>query len=133
MKTQLILYPALVGMLFVACAEKESDSYTEAMQDEVATKGPLDDDDVNMKKLEDPKPLGQHALVDTLQLPDPLILILQKDPSTSLDKIKNVRRYSENAIDYYEITFDHPVKEKQVVTYDNLGMIKSPEVESPKN
>ncbi|MBN7803258.1 hypothetical protein J0A67_20450 [Algoriphagus aestuariicola] len=126
MKTKLILYPAIVGMLFVACGESEKDSYTDAMQDEVATKGPLDGDDINMKKLEDAKPLGQHELVDTLQLPEPLIVILQKDPATSLDKIKDVRRFTEDAIEYFEITFDNPVQDKQVITYDNLGRIKSP-------
>ncbi|GAB3234169.1 hypothetical protein GCM10027454_39340 [Algoriphagus aestuariicola] len=113
-------------MLFVACGESEKDSYTDAMQDEVATKGPLDGDDINMKKLEDAKPLGQHELVDTLQLPEPLIVILQKDPATSLDKIKDVRRFTEDAIEYFEITFDNPVQDKQVITYDNLGRIKSP-------
>jgi hypothetical protein len=133
MKTQYILYPALVGMLFIACGEADKDSYTEAMQDEVATEGPLDDDDINMKKLEDPKPLGQHELVDTLQLPDPLLVILQKDPATSLDKIKNVRSYTEDGTDYYEITFDNPVKEKQIITYDELGKIKSPDLERPEN
>lgn len=133
MKTQYILYPALVGMLFIACGEADKDSYTEAMQDEVATEGPLDDDDINMKKLEDPKPLGQHELVDTLQLPDPLLVILQKDPVTSLEKIKNVRIYTEDGTDYYEITFDNPVKEKQVITYDELGKIKSPDLERSEN
>lgn len=120
-------------MLFIACGEADKDSYTEAVQDEVATKGPLDDDDINMKKLEDPKPLGQHQLVDTLQLPDPLLVILQKDPATSLDKIKNVRSYTEHGTDYYEITFDNPVKEKQVITYDELGKIKSPDLDRPEN
>ena len=133
MKTQYILYPALVGMLFIACGEADKDSYTEAMQDEVATEGPLDDDDINMKKLEDPKPLGQHELVDTLQLPDPLLVILQKDPATSLEKIKNVRAYTEDGTDYYEITFENPVKEKQVITYDELGKIKSPDLERSEN
>lgn len=133
MKTHFIIYPALVGMLCIACGESEKDSYTDAMQDEVAAKGPLDGDKTNMKNLEDPKPLGQHQLVDTLQLPDPVILILQKDPATSLDKIKNVRRYSEDGTDYFEITFDNPVREKEVVTYDNLGKIKSPDLEKPKN
>ncbi len=133
MKTQMIIYSAVVGMLCIACGESEKDSYTKAMQDEVAAKGPLEDDDINMKKLEAAKPLGQHELVDTLQLPDPLLVILQKDPATSLDKIKNVRRYNEHGTDYYEITFDNPVKEKQVVTYDNLGKTKSPDLDHPKN
>jgi hypothetical protein len=129
MKTPLIIYPALVGMLFVACGEAEKDSYTQAMQDEVAAKGPLADDEVNTKKLEDARPLGQHELADTLQLPDPLKVILEKDAATSLDKIVKVRRYTEHATDYYEITFDNPVKEKQVITYDELGRIKSPELD----
>lgn len=133
MKTQFIIYPALVGLLCIACGESEKDSYTDAMQDEVAAKGHSDGDETSMKNLEDPKPLGQHELVDTLQLPDPVLLILQKDPATSLDKIKNVRQYSENGTDYYEITFANPVKEKQIVTYDNLGKIKSPDLLKPKN
>lgn len=129
MKTQLLIYPILAGMLCIGCGPKESDSYTQAMQDEVASKGPLADDEVNTKKLEDAKPLGQHELVDTLQLPDPLMLILQKDPATSLDKIRNVRPYTEHGTNYYEITFTQPINGNDVITYDDLGRIKSPDTE----
>lgn len=128
MKTKLIIFPALVGMLCIACGENEKSSYSEAVQDEVAVGG-----DNNTNDLEAPKPLGQHELVDTLQLPEPLMIILQKDSATSIDKIKNVRRYTEQATEYYEITFDNPVKENQVVTYDNLGRIKSPDLKRPQN
>lgn len=133
MKTQLIIYPALVGALLLSCAEKESDSYTDAMQDEVSTDGALVGDETNLEKLDSPEPLGQHALVDTLQLPDPLLVILSKDPATAPDKIKNVRKFTEHGTEYYEITFDNPVKEMQVVTYDNLGKIRSPELAKPNN
>ena len=74
-----------------------------------------------------------YALVDTLQLPDPLMVILQRDSATSLDKITNVRKYTEHGTDFYEITFDNPVKAQQVVVYDELGKVKSPDLDKPKS
>lgn len=117
MKTQLIIYPALVGMLFVACGEKEKNSYTEAMQEEVA-----------MEPAAPIEPLGQHELVDTLLLPDPLKIILEKDEATSLENIKSLRKYNEEGTDYYEIVFVQPINGKDTITYDNLGKIKSPDL-----
>lgn len=122
-----------MGLLCFSCGEKTSDSYTEAMQDEVATKGPLEDDEVNTKTLDGVEPLGQHELIDTLQLPDPLLVILRKDPATTPDKIRNVREFNENGTDYYEITFEDSVGEDRVVTYDNLGKVRSPELDKPAN
>lgn len=133
MKTYPILSVAAACVLFFSCAEKGTDSYTDAMRDEVATGGTVVGDESNLEKLEAPEPLGQHQLVDTLQLPDPLLVILSKDPATAPDKIKNVRRYTEDGTQYYEITFIAPVRDMEVITYDDLGRIKSPELERPKN
>ncbi len=132
MKTHLIILPALFGTLLFSCDRKEKDSYTEAMQEQVAEKGSSDGEDENTE-MEDNQPFGSFELGDTLQLPDPLMLILKKDPLTSPDKIRNIRKYTENGIDYYEITFDNPVKEMQLVTYDDLGRIKSPNLDKPEN
>lgn len=132
MKTHLIILPALVGMLLLSCDQKEKSAYTEAMQDEVVTKRSLNDEDVNIERMEDTQP-GSFELADTLELPDPLLLVLRKNSSTSPDKIRNVRKYTEQGTDFYEITFDNPVKEKQLVTYDNLGKFKSPNLDRPNN
>lgn len=128
MKIKMIIYPAMVGILSIACGGNDKSSYSEAVEDEVAVGG----DRENLNNMEDAKPLGQHELSDTLQLPEPLMIILNKDPMTSLDKIKSVRRYTEQTTEYYEITFDTQVEENQVVTYDNLGRIKSPDLDSLK-
>lgn len=116
MKTQLIIVPAMVGMLFMSCGESDKSAYTESVKDEVA----------NVEVVEDSKPLGQNELIDTLQLTEPLRIILNKDSATAVNKIREVRKYTENGTDYFEITFDNPVKEMQVITYDELGKVKSP-------
>ncbi|WP_343850590.1 hypothetical protein [Algoriphagus jejuensis] len=118
MKTQLIIYPAMIGMLMLSCAENDKSAYTESVKEEVANAGTM----------EDPKPLGQHELIDTLQLSEPLRIILNKDSATAVHKIRNVRKYTEDGTEYYEITFDNPVEEMQVITYDELGKIKSPDL-----
>ena len=130
MKTQLIIYPALIGMLLLSCAEKEKDAYTEAVKEEVVADGPLSADG---SALDSPEPLGQHALVDTLQLPNPVLIVLRNDPATTPDKIKSLRRYAEDGTDYYEIVFTQPVNGQDTVTYDNLGKVKSPDLEKPTN
>jgi len=132
MKTNLIISTALVGILLLSCDQKEKNSYSEAMQDEVVTKRSLNNEDGNIERLEDNQ-LDSFELADTLELPDPLLLVLRKNSSTSPDKIRNVRRYTEQGTDFYEITFDNPVKEKQLVTYDNLGKFKSPNLDRPNN
>ncbi len=126
MKIKMIIYSALVGILSISCGGNDKSAYSEAVEDEVAVGG----DRENLNNLEAPKPLGQHELADTLELPDPLVIILNMDSETSLDKIKSVRRYTEQSIDYYEITFDTKVEVNQVVTYDDLGRIKSPDLDN---
>lgn len=128
MNIKMIIYPAMVGILSIGCGGNDNGAYSEAVEDEVAVGG--DSEDLN--NMENPEPLGQQELSDTLELPDPLMIILNKNPETSLDKIKNVRRYTEQATDYYEITFDNPVNEKRVITYDNLGKVKSPDLDSAR-
>ncbi|WP_026968758.1 hypothetical protein [Algoriphagus terrigena] len=128
MKTQLIIYPALIAMILLSCEEKPKGTYTEAMKDEVVADGSLAGD---VPALDSPEPLGQHELVDTLQLPEPVLIILRKDPATAPDKIKDVRRYNEQGTDYFEITFVEPVNGRDTITYDNLGKIKSPELGEP--
>lgn len=128
MKIKMIIYPAMVGIFSFACGGNEKDAYTEAVENEVSVGG----DRENLNNMEDAEPLGQHELSDTLELPDPLVIILNKNPETSLDRIKSVRRYTEQAIDYYEITFDTQVKENRVVTYDDLGRVKSPDLDSAR-
>ena len=127
MKNQSIIYLGVAGLLMFSCAEKETDSYTDAMKEEVVNDAAMADGELQS---ETPEPLGQHALVDTLGLPAPLMLILSKHPETAPDKIRNVREYTEQGTDYYEITFDNPVEDMQVITYDNLGKIKSPDLPS---
>lgn len=117
-------------MLLLSCAEKPKDSYTEAMKDEVVADGPVAADG---SALDSPEPLGQHALVDTLQLPNPVLIILQKDPATAPDNIKSLRRYTEDGTEYFEIVFTQPVNGEDTITYDNLGKVKSPELDKPKN
>lgn len=126
MNIKMIIYPAMVGILSFSCGGNDKSAYSEAVEDEVAVGG----DDENLNNMQDPDPLGQHELSDTLQLPEPLVIILNKSPETSLNKVKSVRRYTENAIDYYEITFDTQVEENRVVTYDDLGRVKSPDLDS---
>lgn len=126
MNIKMIIYPAMVGILSIGCGGSDKSSYSEAVENEVAVGGENED----LNNMQDEKPLGQHQLSDTLELPDPLMIILNKNPETSLDKIKSVRRYTEQATDYYEITFNNPVNEKRVITYDNLGKVKSPDLDS---
>ena len=126
MKIKMIIYPAMVGILSISCGGNDKSAYSEAVEDEVSVGG----DQENLNNMEDAEPLGQHELSDTLGLPDPLVIILNKNPETSLDKIKSVRKYTEQAIDYYEITFDTQVEENRVVTYDDLGKVESPDLDS---
>ena len=130
MKTKLIIYSALAGMLLFSCGEKPNDSYTEAMTDEVIADGPVSADG---SELDSPEPLGQHALVDTLQLPNPVLIILQKDPATAPEKIKSIRPYNEEGTDYFEIVFTEPVNGEDTITYDNLGKVRSPDLEESNN
>ena len=132
MKTQFVIYPAMVGMLYFSCAKKEKDPYTKSMEEQTAARGPLQEDKENMKKLEGTEPLGSHALEDTLLLPDPVKIILKRDSATALHKIRKVRRYTEDGMTFYEITFDTQVGEDQVITYDDHGKIKSPDVDRPQ-
>jgi hypothetical protein len=130
MKTNLIICSALVGAFLFACDKKEKDSYTDAMHEEVVSDGTRQDERAAMQS---PEPLGQHELVDTLQLPQPLLIILKKDPATSPERIKSVREYTEDAIQYYEVVFNEPVKGEDTITYDNLGRVKSPELQRKDN
>jgi hypothetical protein len=130
MKTGLIIYSALLGTLLLSCAEKERDSYTTAMKDEVVADGTRSDEGT---ALPSPEPLGQHQLVDTLQLPEPLLIILQKDNATAPENIKSLRQYTEHGTQYFEIVFSPPVNGDDTITYDNLGRIKSPELRKQEN
>lgn len=125
MKSHFIIYPAMVGALFFSCENKESDTYSESLKEHVAENRESVQDAVNLQNLEEAESLAYHEISESLGLPEPLVIVLQSDTATSVDKIEDVRKFTDKGKTYYEITFSQKIGEDNKIMYDDLGKIRS--------
>ncbi|GAA0878244.1 hypothetical protein GCM10009119_12120 [Algoriphagus jejuensis] len=125
MKTQLIIYPALMASLFFACGEKSEDTYEDSIEAQNEMSGEMHEGDTNYVKRDGTLLQGSIDQMDSVNLPAPIINAIEAESSLSKDKITGTRRYTENSLNYYEVTFATDAQESKTVVFDENGMIKS--------
>lgn len=129
MKSRYIIYPAMVGSLLFSCENKESDSYSDSLKEHMKEDRESVQEDVKPENLAEADSLDYEEVSKLLGIPEPLMIVLQNDTATSVDKIQDIRKFTEDGTTFYEITFFENIGEDNVITYDDLGKIRSPDLE----
>lgn len=129
MKSRYIIYPAMVGSLLFSCENKESDSYSDSLKEHMKEDRESVQEEVKPENLAEADSLDFEEVSKLLGIPEPLVIVLQNDTATSVDKIQDIRKFTEDGTTFYEITFFENIGEDNVITYDDLGKIRSPDLE----
>ena len=124
MKTQLVIYPAMFVMLLTACGEKK-DSTEESIEAQNEMSGELHEDDTAMVKRDGTLLDGAVDQMDSVNLPSPVINVIEADAALSTAAIVSTRKFVENSKTYFEVTFSTPNKEIKTIIFDENGKIKS--------
>lgn len=129
MKSRYIIYPAMVGSLLFSCENKESDSYSDSLKEHMKEDRESVQEDVKPENLAEADSLDYEEVSKLFGIPETLVIVLQNDTATSVDKIQDIRKFTEDGTTFYEITFFENIGEDNVITYDDLGKIRSPDLE----
>lgn len=129
MKSRYIIYPAMVGSLLFSCENKESNTYSESLKEHIKEDRETVQEEVKPENLGEADSLDYEEVSKLLGIPEPLVIVLQNDTATSVDKIQDIRKFTEDGTTFYEITFFENIGEDNVITYDDLGKIRSPDLE----
>ncbi|SFA85588.1 hypothetical protein [Algoriphagus aquimarinus] len=125
MKTQLVIYPAMIALLCMSCGEDKKDTYEESIEAQNEMSGPMHEGDTNMVKRDGTLLDGAIDQADTVKLPTQVLEVISNDKALSVDKIRSKRKFTENGITYYEIKFMTPDEKTQSMIFDETGKIKS--------
>jgi hypothetical protein len=124
MKSPLIIYPAMLALLFTACDEKKADATEEGIEAQNDLSGALHE---NQDTAPRDGTLIQGALdqMDSVHLPDVVDNKIKKDAILSQEPITAVKRITEGGVDYYEVRFLSKDGSIKTLVYDEKGTVKS--------
>lgn len=125
MKTNLIISLATLAALTVSCGEKSDNANEESIEAQNEMSGPMHESDTNMVKHDGTLLSGAMDQSKTVELPSPVLEVIEMGEAISVDKITNKRMFEENGITYYEVTFMTKGEQSVTMTYDENGKIKS--------
>ncbi|PZX53833.1 hypothetical protein LV84_02941 [Algoriphagus ratkowskyi] len=125
MKSNLFLSLATIAVLTVSCGEKSDSAYEDSVEAQNKMSGEMHKSDTNIVKHDGtllPEAMDQ---TQSIELPSKVLEVIDNDNALSVDKITSKRKFEENSITYYEVTF--MVKGEQSITmvYDEDGKRKS--------
>lgn len=124
MKTQLVIYPAMLVMLLTACGENKDNVTEESIEAQNEMSGEMHEDDTAMVKRDGTLLDGAMDQVDSVNLPSPVINGIEAEETLSRDSIVGTRRFTENGLNYYEVKFSVKDGETKTVIFDESGKIK---------
>jgi len=136
MKTQLVIYPAVVAALFFSCGESKQEKATEeSIEAQNEMSGELHEGDTSMIKrdgtmLDNAAGLSDESEIqqqnqDNIVLPQPVLTAIGKDKTFNEKNIVAKRKFEEEGVTYYEIQFKISDNDTKTVTYSEDGKIKS--------
>lgn len=125
MRTQLVIYPAMIACLSMSCGENKDDVNTESIEAQNEMSGAVHENDTNMVKRDGTLLDGAMDTADSVKLPSAVLEVIAKDEAISEDKIQSKREFSENGITYYEISFLTAQGQTHTMTFDEDGKLKS--------
>ncbi|MEB2782356.1 hypothetical protein U3A58_18345 [Algoriphagus sp. C2-6-M1] len=127
MKTQLIIYPAMIVTLFIACDDKNDNRHMEGNEDHSEMNGSMQESDTNMVKRDGTLLSGTIDQMDSVHLPAPVIKKIKEDAMLSKEKINEIRKFIEDDLTYYEIKFTTANTETKTVIFDENGKVRTKE------
>lgn len=125
MKTQLIIYPAMLALLFAGCDEKKDDNANESVieaQNEIS--GEQHEDDTSMVKHDGTLLPDAVDQMDSVALPASVREKINQDAMSLNREITGSREFTENGQTYYEVSFRSEKEGATKVIYDATGKIK---------
>lgn len=125
MKKYLIFSIAIVSALTVSCGEKSDNAYEESIEAQNEMSGAGHESDTNLVKRDGTLISGAMDQADSVQLPSPILEVINMDEAISVDQITSKRMFEENGITYYEVTFMTAGEQSLTMIYDEDGKLKS--------
>ena len=125
MRTQLVIYPAMIACLSMSCGENKDDINSESIEAQNEISGEVHENDTNMVKRDGTLLDGAMDTADSVKLPSKVLEVIAKDDAISEDKIESKRKFSENGITYYEISFLTAQGKTHTMIFDEDGKLKS--------
>ena len=125
MKTNLIISLATLAALTVSCGEKPDNVNEESIEAQNEMSGPMHESDTIMVKRDGTLLSGIMDQSETVELPSPVLEVIEMDEAISADKITNKRMFEENGITYYEVTFMTKGEQSLTMIYDENGKTKA--------
>ena len=124
MKTQLFLSLATAAILTVSCGEKSDNTYEDSVEAQNEMSGAEHASDTNMVKRDGTILSGAMDISDSVKLPSPILDVIETEDEISVDKIRSKRKFEENGITYYEISFMTTGNQPLTIIYDEDGKKK---------
>lgn len=125
MKTNILISITTVAVLTLSCGEKSDKAYEESIEAQNDMSGSMHESDTDMVKRDGTLLSGAMDQSETVELPSPVLEVIEMDEALSVDKITNKRMFEENGITYYEVTFMTKGEQSLTMIYDENGKIKS--------
>jgi len=125
MKTNFIISLATLAALTVSCGEKPDNVNEESIEAQNEMSGPMHESDTIMVKRDGTLLSGIMDQSETVELPSPVLEVIEMDEAISADKITNKRMFEENGITYYEVTFMTKGEQSLTMIYDENGKTKA--------
>ena len=123
MKSQLVIYPAMLAMLFTACDENKVDATEDSIEAQNEMNGAAHEEDTSMVKRDGTLLPGAVDQIDSLSLPASVTTRINKDAILSKEQISGTRRFTENGTTYYEVKFHSKDGQIKTIVYDENGTI----------
>ncbi|UZD22911.1 hypothetical protein PBT90_05700 [Algoriphagus halophytocola] len=122
MKTQYIIYPAMVAMLSTACGKSNVNEQGIEAQNEMSTE--LNGDDTTMVKRDGTLLSGTLDEADSTRLPAPVINAIENDEVLSKSRIISTSSKIENSITVYEVEFELSDQSNKTVEFLENGNVR---------
>jgi|SRR5690606_32290844 len=125
MKNYLILSVATLAVFSFSCGEKSDKAYEESIEAQNEMSGAIHESDTNIVKRDGTLLEGALDQSEAIELPAPILEVIELDDAISVDKITSKRMFEENGITYYEVNFMTAGEQSLTMVYDEDGKIKS--------
>ncbi len=126
MKTQLVIYPAMMVMLLSSCDQKgTSNEDSIEAQNEISAQ--LHESDTTLVKRDGTLMDGALDQLDSIPLPPDVLDVIKQDATLSTAEIVSTITSKEGNRMYYEVTFSLASDETTTIVFDEKGKIKPKE------
>ncbi|MEP1085635.1 hypothetical protein [Algoriphagus sp.] len=125
MKINLILSLATVALFTVSCGEKSDNINEESIEAQNEISGAMHESDTIIVRRDGTLLDGALGQTESVELPAEVLEVIENDDALSVDNITNKRKFEENAITYYEVTFMVKGEQSITIVYNENGKRKS--------